>query len=384
MTWLALPWFVFVTSGSATRMTLVVGAELAGIAALGLPGGKLLSRLGARRTMLLSDGARAPLMLLVPALHWTGALSLGVLLALTFALGALSAPYFAAQKVIVPEVLGEDEALVTRASALFQAATRATLLLGPVTGGVLIGLISAPAVLVVDAATYLVAVALVAAFVPQGTPVTGDDERGVVAGLRFLARDRLLRVWTPVFAIGDSAWAAFFVSVPVLVVARFGSDARIAGLLLAGFGVGALVGNAIAYRVLLARAEGLTLVATFVMGQALPLWLLTVELPAWGYTAALVASGIANGLVNPSIHAIMTLRIPPPLRPTAMTSMMMVFVLVQPLGVFGAGPVLDAFGPRPVLVAFAAVQTVAMALIVLTSLRVRSSEQRLAAAEATA
>jgi hypothetical protein len=60
--------------------------------------------------------------------------------------------------------------------------------------------------------------------------------------------------------------------------------------------------------------------------------------------------------------------------------MMMVFVLVQPLGVFGAGPVLDAFGVEPVLVAFAAVQTASMAMIVLTSLQVRASEGRPATA----
>ena len=33
MTWLALPWFVLVTTGSATRMSVVVGAELIGLAA---------------------------------------------------------------------------------------------------------------------------------------------------------------------------------------------------------------------------------------------------------------------------------------------------------------------------------------------------------------
>ena len=82
MTWLALPWFVLVTSGSATRMSFVVAAELLGLGLLGLPGGKLLARLGARQTMLLSDGARAPLMLLVPLLHWGGVLSFPGLLAI--------------------------------------------------------------------------------------------------------------------------------------------------------------------------------------------------------------------------------------------------------------------------------------------------------------
>jgi hypothetical protein len=61
-----------------------------------------------------------------------------------------------------------------------------------------------------------------------------------------------------------------------------------------------------------------------------------------------------------------------------MTTATMVFALVQPLGVLGVGPVLDAFGPRPVLVAFAATQTVMMAAVALVSLRARGPRTRLA------
>ena len=374
MTWLALPWFVLVTSGSATRMSLVVAAELLGLAALGLPGGKLLGRFGAWRTMVFCDSTRAPLMLVVPLLHWTGGLSFGALLAIAAALGALSAPYFAAQKVIVPELLGEDEALVSRANALFQGATRATMLLGPVAGGVLIAFLSAPVVLAVDAATYAVSAVILKLFVPRPRQLpAGDEDTGVRRGLRFLAREPLLRIWTPVFAFGDAAWTAFFISVPVLVVDRFGADPRIAGWLIASFGVGAVLGNAVAFRFLLDRVRGLSLIAVGVLAQALPLWLLTIDLPPAAYSAALVASGLGNGLCNPSIHSLMTLRIPPALRPTVMTTMMMLFALVQPVAVFGVGPVLDAFGPEPVLIGFAVAQTVAMAAIAASALSARSA-----------
>ena len=372
MTWLALPWFVFVTTGSATRMTLVVAAELAGLAAFALPGSRLLRRWGAWRAMVACDAARAPLLGLVPLLHWAGWLSLGVLVASTFALGALSAPYFAAQRIIVPELLGEEERLVGRAQALFQGATRITMLLGPVVGGVLIATVSAPAVLLVDASTYVVASALVLLLVPRPKPVAHEGDAGVAAGLRFLARDRLLRMWTPIFSLGDAAWAAFFISVPVLVVTRFDADPRVAGWLLASFGAGAVAGNVAAYR-LLGRFQGLSVISACVMGQALPLWVLTVDLPPAAYSGALAASGLANGLVNPSIHALMTLRIPPALRPTVMTTMMLVFALTQPLGVLGAGPILDAAGPQPVLVGFAATQTAAMALVAVTTLRARDA-----------
>jgi MFS family permease len=385
MTWLALPWFVLTTSGSATRMSLVVGAEIVGLGLLGLPGGKLLRLLGARRTMLVCDTARAPLAALIPGLHWAGLLTFPALLAIAFALGALSAPYFTAQRVIVPELLGEDERVVSQASALFQTANRLTFLLGPPLGGILIGLMGAAGVLVVDAVSYCVAVALVAGFVPRRPPLTPEEgDQGVRAGLRFLLREPLLRSWNLALAVGDAAWTAFFITVPVLVVVRFDADPRIAGVLIAAFGVGAVAGNAIAYRLVRGRVDGLTIVATFIMGQALPLWLVTLDVPARVLVGALALSGVANGLVNPSLHAIMTLRVPPALRPSVMSTMMIVFALVQPLGVFGAGPVLDRFGPTPVLVAFAAVQTAMMATVALAALRARVATRMRLAEEAAA
>jgi predicted MFS family arabinose efflux permease len=383
MTWLALPWFVLVTSGSATRMSAVVGAELIGLAALGIPGGAVLRRLGAWRTMLLSDAIRAPLMLAIPVLHWAGIDAFAAIVVLAFLLGALAGPFFAAQKVIVPELLGEDEALVGRANALFQGATRITMLLGPVLGGILIATVSAPWALVVDAGTYVVSAALVLTLVPRpAAPAPADEDVGARRGLRFLAREPLLRLWIPLFALGDTAWTAFFVSVPFLVVTRFDANPRVAGWLLASFGVGAVAGNVAAYRFLLERVGGLTLVGTCILGQALPLWLLTIHPSAWLAGLALGLSGLANGIVNPPIHSMMTLRVPPRLRPSVLTVNVMIFGLAQPLGVFGVGPVLDAFGAQPVLVAFAAVQTVAMSLIAVSTLAVRRTTAAASALEA--
>ena len=373
MTWVALPWFVLTTTGSATRMSLVMAAEAIGLAVVGLPSARLLNRLGARRSMLLCDGVRAPVMLVVPVLHWAGALSLPLLIAVAFALGAMSAPYFAAQRMILPELLGEDETRVSQASALFQGATRSTLLLGPVAAGVLIGVIGAPAVLVVDAATYAVSVALVGAFVPAiEAAAVEEEDRGVMAGLRWVAGEPLIRAWRFCLIVGDVAWQAIFVALPVLVVARYGGDPKIVGALFAAFGVGAVAGNVAAYRTL-ARVDGLTLIGWISIAQALPLWLLVLHLPAAGSIAVLLASGLANGLINPSLHAIVTLRIPTALRGTVMTSLMTLYSLAMPIGIVGAGPLLDAFGVDPVFALAAAVQTAVMAGVALAALRARAT-----------
>jgi predicted MFS family arabinose efflux permease len=235
---------------------------------------------------------------------------------------------------------------------------------------VLIGLIGATSVLLVDAATYLVSLALVAGFVPHRPPIVQEAEhRSLRAGLRFIKRDRLLRVWWPTFAVGDAAWTAFFITVPVLVLARFGHKPLIAGALVASFGIGAVIGNGISFRFLTRRFEGLAVVATCALGQALPLWLLWLPLPAIALSALILASGVANGLVNPSLHAITTLRVPPPLRPNVFTTQMVGWAIVNPLALFVTGPVLDAYGTTPVLIGFAAVQTVSMAVVALAAAR---------------
>jgi predicted MFS family arabinose efflux permease len=199
------------------------------------------------------------------------------------------------------------------------------------------------------------------------------EHRQIRAGLRFLARDPLLRVWWPSFALGDAAWTAFFVTVPVLVLARFGHDPQLAGWLFASFGIGAVIGNAVSFRYLTRRFDGLTIFASFIVIQVAPLWLLWLPLPAAAMAAVIVVSGFGNGLVNPSLHSISTLRIPAPMRPTVMTTVMVLWALVNPLGLFVAGPVLDAFGTTPVLIGFAAVQTLTMSAAALVAVRERTS-----------
>jgi predicted MFS family arabinose efflux permease len=175
------------------------------------------------------------------------------------------------------------------------------------------------------------------------------------------------------FIVGDMAWQAIFIALPVLVVTRYDSDPRIVGAMFAAFGVGAVLGNTVAYR-LVKRLDGLTLIARVALAQALPLWVLVFDIPAWAAIAVLGASGLANGLINPSLHAIMTLRIPPELRATVISSFMTVFALAMPIGILSAGPLLDLLGVAPVFALCAAIQTLIMGLVAAASLRARAAQ----------
>ena len=370
MTWLALPWFVLVTTGSAKQMTFVVAAEAGGFALFGIPSGSVLERLGAQRTMRLCDAVRAPLMLLVPVLHWTGGLSLPALAAIAFVLGTASTPYMAAQRVVVAEILDEDETSVQRANALLQGATRITMLCGPALGGILIAAVGSPVVLVIDAASYVVAFALVTALVPVARAVRetdGNDRQGALAGVRYLLRDSLLRGWATAVVVGDASFSVLFVAIPVLVYAHYGANPRLAGVFLASWGIGAVSGNVISYRS--DRVGGLRQATPLVLVQAAPLWAVAAPVPAVAVAGALTLSGLANGLVNPTLHSVLTLRPPAAVRAKALTAMSTASSLGTPLALVVAAPAFAAFGSRHVIAVAAAGQLAAMSYAAFVTLR---------------
>jgi MFS family permease len=369
MTWLALPWFVLVTSGSK-QMAFVVAAEAGGFALFGIPSGGLLQRLGAQRTMRLCDGVRAPLMLLVPALHWSGVLTLPILIVLAFLLGVASTPYSAAQHVIVAEVLDQDEASVERANALLQGATRMTLLAGPALGGVLIALVGAPVVLIVDAATYVVAFALVSVLVPviNAAPEgESEDSRGALCGLRYVLRDSLLRGWMTALVLGDTSFGVIFLAIPVVVFTHYDADPRLAGAFIASWGAGAVLGNVAAYRS--DRVGGLRQAPLLVLVQATPLFALAAPLSAPAVAGALALSGLGNGLVNPTLHAFLTLRPPVAVRAKALTAMSTASSIGGPIALAAAGPAFAAFGSRHVVAVAATGQLAAMCYAALVTVR---------------
>jgi MFS family permease len=371
MTWLALPWFVLSTTGSAGRMGLVMAAAALGVALCGLPGGKYAARLGARRTMIVADALCGPLILLVPLLHWAGALSFPVLLAIVFAIGGLLGPHFAAQRVVIAEIVADDEPKVTAANAWLQGATRVTMLIGPPLAGLLIAVIGAPAVLVVDAATFLAALALIGLFVPAAPSIERtEEESDVLAGLRYLRRNRLLRQWTISMAVGDAAWNALFATLPFYAFTKYDGNAKVAGLLVACFGVAAVAGNVLSFRVR-RRMEQHTLIAVFVLCQAAALWLLVAAGSAWWVAAALLASGLANGICNPSLHAMTTLMIPAAVRAQTLVAVIVVNQLAAPVGFLGAGFLLAHWGVAPVFVLVPLVQTLSMGFRAVTTLRAR-------------
>jgi MFS family permease len=371
MTWVALPWFVLTTTGSATKMAFVVGVEAAAAGLVGFAAGNVTAWLGPRRTMLIADASRAPLMAAIPALHFLDLLSFPLLLGLVFVVGAFATPSFASKAALLPAIVGEEEGPVGEANALLQIANRVSFVLGPPLAGVLIGLLGATTVLLVDAATFAAGFLLIALFVRVGGRIQDTDEsRGLSAGIRFLFRDRLLRPWSLAIIVGDVGWLAFFVAMPFLVLTRFGDQPEILGWILGGFGVGAVVGNLVIFRIV----RGIDQLLVGSVGEIFmiaPIWLFLADVKPGFLVASMVVAGLANGVVNAPIWTIFTLRTPPALRTKAWAAIVATTSLIGPLVLLGTGPALDAFGLTGPLLTIFAVQTAAALVFMTAGLRER-------------
>jgi MFS family permease len=386
MTWLALPWFVLITTGSPQQMTYVIVAEIVPLAVFGFFGGLISDRLGRRRTMLVSDLARVPLMAAIPTLHAVDALPFWALLALVAATGAFIAPYLAVQRSIVPDLVGEDQTTLARTTAVFQAAQRITIFLGPPLAGVLISIIGTAQLLYVDAATYLVSFVLVGLFVRIPRHVAAKDEEspgGVLSGARFVLRDRLLRAWTVAFFLIDVAWQSLFAVLPVLVVHHYDADPRVLGWILGALGAGALVGAAAAYR-LVAKHEALTLASVAFACQVTAVWGLTLPAPWEVPFVALFIGGFFMSIVNSPTLALVTLRTPRALRPHVMSIWATLMGVGAPIALIATGAALANVDPRAVLVVILAVQTGAVALFIGAALAERTALRAAATADSAA
>jgi MFS family permease len=352
MTFVALPWFVLLTTGSATRMGLIFAIELLPIALLGIPSGALVARLGIRRTMLICDGVRAPLIALVPILHIAGVLSFGSLAAVVFAMGVFTSPYVAAQRLVIPEAFGDNESLVVQGNAMVEGATRLANFVGPAIAGLLIAAINPVNVLWIDAGSFAVSFAILLVGLPKPAVSLAEaataGTTGALAGAKFVMTNPLLRRVSAAALLFGLFFPMLLASLPVITDRRFDANPRIAGLLFAAWGAGALLGTFGVLR-FASKLPPMRMGALAGIALAVPLWLLTLPLPSWGFGLVLLVSGVFTPMLNAPLITLILLRSPEDLRAQTITFVMTANLLAGPIGYAVAGPLLQSQGITTVM-----------------------------------
>ena len=233
---------------------------------------------------------------------------------------------------------------MSQANTLLEGATNLTNFVGPALAGVLIAFIGAANVMWLDAVSFLASFALVALFVRVARVVhTKEETGGVLAGLKYIWSDRFVRraVLSP-FLFGAS-FPLVFASFPVLAYRDYHHNARVAGLLLAAYGGGSVIGSFATYAALARfKSESIAIVAGVLIGA--PFWLLVPHLPLVVMVVALAVIGFANPMTNAPYFGILTTRVPPALFPKVIQAIIVVEPGDPARGVRGAGFLFASLG----------------------------------------
>ncbi|HYH93619.1 MAG TPA: MFS transporter [Candidatus Saccharimonadales bacterium] len=352
----ALAWLVLGLTGSGLALGLVLVASAIPRAVLIIFGGALADRIPPRTLLLVSDIARGLTVGALTALILTGRVEVWHLVVMGVLFGIVDALFFPALNTIVPSLVENDR--LEAANAIVQGTTQLTGLIGPAVAGVLVAAVGTGAAFAIDTLSFGIAAVCIASIRPVARVGTGGasttDPAGpaepvarpsilaeIKAGFRYAASDSAIATLLVLSAALNLAFnGPIAVGLPWLASERFGGDAALFGVMIAGFGGGALIGAIAAGSLPRPTRQGRLLLA-IALG-------LGIGIAAIGFApspviviALLAAMGLAIGYVNVIVIAWLQGRIDPEMRGRVMGLVMFASFGLAPISLAVAGVLVD-------------------------------------------
>jgi predicted MFS family arabinose efflux permease len=292
----ALPYQLYVQTGSAFLTGLLGAVELIPLVTMALLGGAIADRTDRRRVLLLDQIALVACSATLAALAFAGSPPVAIL----YLLGGLLAGFGALQNVtrsaILPNLV--EPARLRSAIALSFGLYQLTMVIGPGIGGVVIGVFGVGTAYAIDAVSCLAMVWAVVVMAPQ-PPQTDIAEhppvlRSIADGLRYVRGNQAL---VGSFAIDLVAMTfgmprALFA---VLAVSVYHAGAEGTGLLYAAVSAGATIAALTTGWIEHARRLGIIVIwAVVAWGAAIAL--VGVAGSLWAAAALLAIAGAADSV----------------------------------------------------------------------------------------
>jgi hypothetical protein len=367
---LAIPLMVLDLTRNPLLSALSAASVTVGYLLVGLPAGVLVDRLDPWRVLIAMDAARALLFAALYALAAAGVLRIWLLLVLALVAGACAVFFESALVVVVKDLFAVSGLM--GANSVLELASQISLIAGPAIVGLLAAAGGITLALLADALTFIVSLASLVTVARNRPRSAGSRRPGSVRsrratpagsrgsrawpefaaslreGLRYLLTARTLLVLTAVQMVVNLS-----LSVEKLIIydarVTLGLSPPLVGLVVAAGGAGGLAGAVCAAPlarwageirlVLLAIAAAGASVATMCLASSA----VTLAAANLGYGAALVVASLVNRTQRQRL-------VPRDLLGRVTSTVRVLFLAVDPLGVVAAGAATVALGgdPRPV------------------------------------
>ncbi|MFD4791438.1 MFS transporter [Streptomyces sp. NPDC058459] len=318
----ALPWFILVTTGSATQTGLVAFCEMAPYVAVKAFTGPLVDQAGPRTVSWTTDLVSAVGAAAIPLCHALDLLSFPLLLALVAVIGAARGPGDLAKEVMVPEAAERGRVPLERAAGLSGVTERLAATLGPAIGGALVALLDPLTCVAVNAGCFALGSLVVALAFPRraarqaeaAAHRAGESEAGYWQrfgeGFTFLRTEPLLLTTIVVVAVTNLLDAAFSTVLRPVWARESGHGPAALGLTGSVTGAAAVAGSLIAAVLAHRLRRRAVVLVGFLLAGAPRFLILAVDARLGVVLAVMAVSGFGAGFLNPVLGAVLVERVP--------------------------------------------------------------------------
>jgi MFS family permease len=359
---LAYPLLVLALTHSPTQAGFVAALRALPAMLLSLPAGALVDRWDRRRVMLICDLVRALSIVAIPVALGFGALTIWQLYATALIEGSLAVIFELAESAAVAQVVARDQ--LGSAVARQELVEGTTSLVGPSLSGALYTL-GAMVPFVADGLSYVVSLVTLALIrtpfqserLPESEAVAMSQQRGQQRTLIGAAQLSVGARWvwhqpfilTMTLLMGAGAFGMSGESLVIILLAQQQhASAAVIGLILAAFGIGAIVGSLLVPR----------LKVHLTVGQSILLsrWYFVLSWPVFALfpnPLVLGAQQFGSGVVDPiedvayfshRLHLI-----PDELRGRVLSACRLVPGTLRPLGLALTGILIQRLGVFPTI-----------------------------------
>ncbi|MES4901011.1 MFS transporter [Streptomyces sp. NPDC000395] len=357
-----LPLFAVLTlNAGAGQLGVLRAVGQAPILLLSLFVGAWVDRWRSRTTMVLTDAGRALALGAAAMAGLFGWLGLPGLLALAFAVGALSVFFDVAYQVSLVRLVDRDQ-LVPGNSAL-EGSRSAAQIGGPALGGALVSLLSAPIAAASSALFFALSFLSIrrirrAESIPERPEHAPRVWRRIHEGLRFVAGDTALRTVCLASAAFQFSFAAMMTVYLLFLPRELHLSGTVIGLALAATGPGALLGSLLAARLPSRFGYGTVLVCAAALGDGVFLCVPALHGSSATTVPALLAVsflfGLGCQLVNVTVMAVRQAVTPAGMQGRTAATITFVGMGLSPLGSLTGGCLAEDWGLRTGLLVTAA------------------------------
>ncbi|GAA1030945.1 MFS transporter [Virgisporangium ochraceum] len=363
LTWLAFPLLLLAVTGSPALAGLAAACRTGAKIVSSVPAGVLIDRLDRRRILLASEATRCVAMATLAVAIAVDRVWLPHIIAVAIVIGVADAFFGPAHATAVRAVV--PAAQLPAAYAQEESREHAASLVGPPLGGLLFGL-GRVLPFLVDAVTYAISVlTIVLADVPRRPAVQQSPKRSTVRGDiadagRWLWRQHGLRDALSLSLFANLVASSLLIPV-VVVVGDRGGDSTTTGVVLAGLGIGGLLGAMLSARIgrLLPAGKLMLAVVTFFAFAVC-----SVTLPVGRYwpVVPLTLAMVAVPAINVALQVIVATTVPEDMMGRLVALLGVVSMGLAPLGPVLGGSLAEYIGGTRALLLLGAALAAACAL----------------------